>query len=96
MPSPEPATSRTAPARFCVDKIEAWLYTHPRLAWQTVTSAYRHALRDPAVRTEAAVRLAREAGLTWTQITQGLHDERADTRTRAGVHKPYRYLDPGS
>jgi len=90
MPHPLPATSRTAPARFDADQVDAWLATHPRVAFQRAVDETGQLMRDPTITTAAAVARARELGLTWSTITQLLGAERHDTRTRAAIHKAYR------
>lgn len=91
MPPPEPAPTRTAPARFDAAKVEAWLATHPLRRWLAADADYRAALRDPTRPIDATIALARRRGLTWTQITTGLHDECGDRRSRAGIYKAYRH-----
>ncbi|GAA4995374.1 hypothetical protein GCM10023317_24570 [Actinopolymorpha pittospori] len=91
MPAPLPPTSRTAPAAFSAEAVEAWLQDHPRLAWNQAMSEIHDALaRGDDV--EAVVGKALADGLSWRHITAALnaHDDRQ--RSIAGVHKRYRHL----
>lgn len=93
MPRPDPDPHRTAPARFDAARVEEWLASHPRRDWLAADQGFRSALRNPDVQVEAAVRRAREGGLTWSQITVGLQQERQDPRSRAGIFKAYRHVE---
>lgn len=96
MPAPLTQTSRTSPARFSAAEVEAWLRSHPRLAWIEAMNRFRDELsRGDDV--PSVVARARAAGLSWRHITSALNAYDGGHRSMAGVHKRYRHLaGPGS
>lgn len=89
MPRPLPAPTRTAPAAFSAEQVEAWLANHPRLVHDQALRQLSAALaRGDDV--ETAVHQARSTGLSWRAITAALSEHDGQPRSVAGVHKRYR------
>ncbi|WP_301485880.1 hypothetical protein [Intrasporangium sp.] len=93
MPAPAPARSKTSPAVFSQRKVEAWLRRHPRRVRAAAREALVASAANPRSRLEVAVRKARQAGLSWRVIADGITEGSGVTHSLAGVHKAYRYLD---
>lgn len=93
LPAPMPARSQTAPAAFSQRKVEAWLRRHPRRVRAAALDALVASASNPRARLAVAVRKAREAGLSWRAIAEGITEGSGVTHSLAGVHKAYRHLD---
>lgn len=91
MPAPLPAPSRTAPARFDVAAVEAWLSEHPRLRWNTARAEALQALAAGAS-IDSVVAAGVAAGLSWRHLTAVLNEFDGGQRSVAGVHKRFRRL----
>ena len=93
MPPPLEAAKATAPARFDVEAVEAWLAAHPWRVHAKNLAAYRAALATGAT-TDQAVAQALVDGLSWAAIAQGLREVRGDQRGVQGIFKALRHLGP--
>lgn len=88
LPAPLPATSRTAPAAFSVEAVEAWLKQHPRREWNYAMADARERLARGEEEGLVVAR-AREHGLSWQSITDLLIEHDGVARSVPGVHKRY-------
>lgn len=93
MPDPEPRASATAVAHFSRTAIDAWLRRHPRRRYEAATQAVTAFADGPNRQLETAVRRARSAGVSWTDITAALSAGSATPASRAWTHRRFSHLD---
>ena len=91
MPAPLQPSSRTAPAAFDAQEVEAWLADHPQRARQKAVKQMAGAL-GRGVPEDQVISAALAAKLSWRIITAELNAHDGRGRTMAGVHKRYRHL----
>lgn len=88
LPAPLPATSKTAPAAFSVEDVEAWLKQHPRREWNHAMASARERLAQ-GEEEGSVVAWARDQGLSWQNITDLLVEHDGVSRSKTGVHNRY-------
>lgn len=85
MPTPLPGRP---PRQFDADEVDAWLRKHPRLVARKRVEQLREAITGTLVRQDA-VAAARNAGLSWQQITDVIQEVDEREISRQAVAKQY-------
>ncbi len=92
MPRPRPSATRTSPARFAPEDIEAWLADHPRRRWDAARQLAGERLAQGHDE-EEAVRLALEDGLSWAAIAEVLSTHEGRTVAKSSAYFRFGHLD---
>ncbi len=93
MPAPEPRSSATAAVHFSQTAINTWLRRHPRRRYEAAALAVTVAADGPQRELETAVRRARAAGVSWTDIAAALSAGSKAPASRAWTHRRFSHLD---